>query len=215
MLVSTTRREQTVTTQMHVREAIKVAPGLGDWPVQGRWRYEDYLRLPDDGRRYEIIEGMLYMANAPSVDHQFVVSELLFRLKLFVQERNLGQLYTAPIEVHLSETSRPVQPDLLFLSKEHLPKPGARFIAGAPDLVVEVISPNSIRLDRIIKFDVYERAWVSEYWLVDPKLRAVEVYTLASGEYALFGQYINGDVIESSILVGLHIQASAIFPTLT
>lgn len=182
-----------------------------DWPTQGKWRYADYLRLPDDGKRYEIIEGVLYVANAPSVDHQFAVSEIHFHLKLFVRERQLGQVYTAPLEVHLSETSRPVQPDILFIRAEQQPEPGARFLEGAPDLVVEVISPSSIRLDRHIKFDLYERVGVAEYWLVDPKARLVEVYALSSGEYALRGQYTGDDLIESGVLTGLQIQTSVLF----
>jgi len=184
------------------------------WPVQGHWRYADYLRLPDDGKRYEIIEGIVYVANAPSIDHQFTVSETLFHLKLFVREKQLGQVFTAPLEVHLSETTRPVQPDLLFIRAERQPPPGTQFFEGVPDLVVEVISPSSIRLDRHIKFDLYERVGVAEYWLVDPKARLVEVYTLSNGEYALLGQYTEDDLIESSILTGLQIKASALFQQL-
>jgi Uma2 family endonuclease len=89
------------------------------WPIQGQWRYEDYLRLPDDGKRYEIIEGVLYVANAPSFDHQFSVGELFAYLRQFVREHQLGLVLTAPFEVHLSETSKPVQPDVLFIRKEH------------------------------------------------------------------------------------------------
>lgn len=182
-----------------------------DWPAQGEWRYADYLRLPDDGKRYEIIEGILYVANAPSIDHQFTVAEILFHLKLFVREGQLGQVFTAPIEVHLSETTRPVQPDVLFIRAERQPPPGARFLEGAPDLVVDVISPSSIRLDRHIKFDLYERMGVAEYWLVDPKAWLVEVYTLSNSEYALRGQYTGDDLIESGVLNGLQIQTSALF----
>lgn len=183
------------------------------WPVQGEWRYEDYLRLPDDGRRYEIIEGVLYVANAPSIEHQFTVSEAHFQLKLFVRDRGLGQVYTAPIEVHLSETTRPVQPDVLFIRAERQPAPGAQFFEGAPDLIVEVLSPNSIRLDRIIKFDAYEQAGVAEYWLADPKTRSVEVYTLSNNEFALLGQYTGDEVIESRVLAGLQIVTSTLFQT--
>lgn len=182
-----------------------------DWPAQGHWRYGDYLRLPDDGKRYEIIEGVLYVANAPSMDHQSTVAEILFQLKLFVRDKQLGQVFTAPLEVHLSETTRPVQPDILFIRAEQQPPPGRQFFEGVPELVVEVISPSSIRLDRLIKFDLYERVGVAEYWLVDPKARLVEVYTLSNGEYALLGQYTGDDQIESRILSGLQIGASLLF----
>jgi len=179
--------------------------------VQGQWRYADYLRLPDDGKRYEIIEGVLYVANAPNLTHQFTVSKVLFYLQLFLHEHKLGIVLTSPLEVHLSETTKPVQPDVLFIRAQHQPPPGTQFFEGAPDLIVEVISPGSIRLDRHIKFDIYERTGVAEYWLADPKARLVEVYTLSNGEYALRGQYTNDEMIESQVLAGLQIKTSTLF----
>lgn len=185
--------------------------GENGWPQQGKWRYEDYLHLPDDGRRYEIIEGVLYMANVPSIEHQFSVSEVHFQLKLFVREKQLGQVFTSPIEIHLAENTRPVQPDVLFIRQNRLPVPGAQIYEGAPDLIVEVISPSSIRLDRHIKFDAYERYGVTEYWIVDPKARLVEVYTWQRGEYALWGQYTGDEIVTSKLLEGLGIKASLLF----
>lgn len=204
-----------MTTQTLLQTSTPALTEQNGWPAQGKWRYDDYLRLPDDGKRYEIIEGVLYVANAPSIEHQFTVSEIHFQLKLFVHESALGQVYTSPLEVHLSETTKPVQPDLLFIRSERQPPPGAQFLVGAPDLIVEVISPGSIRLDRHIKFDVYERSGVPEYWLADPKVRLVEVYTLSNGEYALLGQYTNDEVIESKVLAGLQIKTSTLFQSAT
>ena len=198
-----------MTTQIALPPA--TAGDQGGWPAQGQWRYEDYLRLPDDGKRYEIIEGVLYVANAPGYDHQFTVAKTVFFLQLFVTERNLGIVLTSPFEVHLSETSRPVQPDILFLTNVQQPPPGTKFFDGAPALIVEVISPSSIRLDRYTKFDAYERAGVAEYWLADPKTRSVEVYVLSNGEYALLGQFTNEETITSNVLAGLTIQTSALF----
>lgn len=185
--------------------------GAAVWPVQGAWRYEDYLRLPDDGRRYEIIAGVLYVANAPTFDHQYTVFKLARYLGDFVEQHNWGTVIGAPFEVHLTETSRPVQPDLLFLNNEQLPAPGTQTFHGAPSLIIEVISPSSIRLDRQTKFDAYEAAGVAEYWLVDPKARSVEVYTLSRGEYALLGQYTGDEVITSRLLVGLAIPNRALY----
>ncbi len=105
------------------------------WPAQSQWTYEDYLRLPDDGRRYEIIEGVLYVTNAPSFDHQFAITELLGELRNFVKERNLGVVLTAPFEVHLSETSRPVQPDIIFITADKQPAAGTQVFAGIPNLI--------------------------------------------------------------------------------
>lgn len=185
--------------------------GQPGWPPQGQWTYADYLRLPDDGKRYEIIEGVLYMANAPSIEHQFAVMKIAGQLDFFVAQHQLGMVLTSPLEVHLSATTRPVQPDILFIRLENQPSVREKFFNGVPDLTVEVISPSSIRLDRHVKFDTYERAGVAEYWLVDPKARLVEVYTLARGEYALFGQYTGDELITSQVLPGLQIKASTLF----
>jgi Uma2 family endonuclease len=135
------------------------------WPPPGQWTYEDYLRLPDDGQRYEIIEGVLYVTNAPGFDHQFTVTELVGELRNFVKACKLGVVLTAPFEVHLSEKSRPVQPDLLFIKQERMPDLEAKFFSGRPDLIAEVLSPSSVRTDRTIKFDAYEEAGMPEYGL--------------------------------------------------
>lgn len=180
---------------------------------EGQWCYEDYLNLPDDGLRYEIIKGVLYVANAPNYDHQFVTMQLTIQMGSYILQNQLGILLHAPFEVHLSEESRPLQPDVLFIGADRQPTPGSQYFAGAPDVVVEVISPSSIRTDRQDKFDVYEAAGVREYWLVDPKTQAVEVYALSGGEYALFGQFIGDEVIQSTVLPGLAIITKTLFAT--
>ncbi len=200
-----------MSTQTVLQSDAPPISGQNGWPAQGQWRYEDYLHLPDDGRRYEIIEGVLYVANAPSTEHQYTAFKIAFQLELFVQQKGLGTIFTALYEVHLSENSRPVQPDVLFIRSERMGLLSKQAFEGAPDLIVEVISPSSIRLDRTIKFDAYERYGVAEYWLVDPKARLVEVYTWARGEYALFGQYTGEDVVASKLLEGLQIKASLLF----
>ena len=187
-------------------------PQTKPWPAQGEWTYDDYLRLPDDGRRYEIIKGVLYMVNAPSFEHQFAVAQLLKKMGLHADEHNLGVVLTAPFEVHLSETTRPVQPDVLFIRAGNHPLPDAPFFEGAPDLVVEVLSPATTRTDRFIKFNAYEEAGIPEYWIVNPKTRSVEVFTLSEGgEYALKGEYTAGETIESEVLSGLKIPAATLF----
>lgn len=183
-----------------------------NWPPQGQWRYEDYLRLPNDGRRYEIIRGVLYVANAPSYEHQYSVLKIGRYLDEFVEEQQLGVILSAPFEVRLSESSNPVQPDVLFLSNTQKPKRALQKFEGAPSLIVEVISPSSIRLDRKIKLDEYEQAGVQEYWLVDPKTRSVEIYTLSNGEYALLGQFTGSEAIESLVLAGIELKTHSLFP---
>jgi Uma2 family endonuclease len=180
-------------------------------PAHGEWTYEDYLNLPDDGRRYEIIEGVLYVTNAPGIDHQFTVMEIAFQMKQFVTEQSLGYVLTAPFEVHLSKTSRPVQPDVLFIKAEDWPVAGAKFFEGTPALIVEVLSASTSRVDQSIKFTAYEQAGVSEYWIANPKTRSVQVFTLSSGEYAQLGEFTGDEIIESAVLAGLAVTTNILF----
>ncbi len=186
-------------------------PTTRKWPAQGEWTYEDYLKLPDDGRRFEIIEGVLYVTNAPNIDHQFVVSEIVQRIGNFVRQYNLGYILSAPFEVHLSERARPVLPDVIFIKAERWPETGAGYFEGAPDLIVEVLSPSTRRTDQVVKFTAYEQAGVSEYWIVDPKSKIVQVYVLSGREYGLLGEFLGEDVVQSSVLAGLQIVARTLF----
>ncbi len=184
-----------------------------EWPGQGQWTYEDYLDLPEDGCRYEIIEGVLYMTNAPDIDHQFTVMEIAFQIKQFVNQNKLGYVLTAPFEVHLSQKTKPVQPDVLFINAENWPEPGAKYYDGAPDLIVEVLSPSTRRTDQVVKYMAYEKAGVSEYWIVNPKTHLVQIFTLGKKEYGLEGEFSGEDVIESKVLAGLKITAGSLFNT--
>lgn len=177
----------------------------------GEWHYEDYLNLPDDGYRYEIIEGILYMTNAPDFDHQYTVMEIAFHLKSFVNQNQLGYVLTAPFEIHLAEKTRPVQPDVVFIGAERGLVRGAKYFEGPPDLVVEVLSPSTRRLDQFAKFGAYEKAKVPEYWIVDPKTWLVQLYTLEQQEYVLFGDFMDDEMIESKVLAGFKIIANSLF----
>jgi Uma2 family endonuclease len=182
------------------------------WPAQGEWTYEDYKRLPDDGRRYEIIEGVLYVTAAPNLDHQYTVGEIFAALRTYVRERQLGIVISAPFEVHLPDIAQPVQPDVLFIAAERAPRPGAENLTGAPDLVVEVLSKSTTRTDRLVKFGAYERAGVREYWLVDPRTRSVEVYALSEeSTYEMAGQYTPGEMVMSTVLSGLTLPVDDLF----
>jgi Uma2 family endonuclease len=183
------------------------------WPEQGEWTYEDYLRLPDDGRRYEIIEGVLYVANAPAYDHQYTVTKLTSRFDHFISDNNLGIVLTAPFEVHLPGIARPVQPDILFIAANRQPEGGSQGFEGAPDLIVEVLSPSSIRLDNHIKFGAYERAGVREYWIADPKTQSITIHILPEGgqEYVLHGQFGPADTLTSKILAGFELPVASLF----
>ncbi len=184
------------------------------WPAQGQWTWDDYLRLPDDGQRYEIIEGVLYVAAAPTYDHQFAVYELAGEMRNFVKEASLGVVLGAPFDIRLPGVAEPVQPDLLFFRGGNEPKSGDKYFHGVPDLVGEVLSPGSKRLDQHVKFGAYEKAGVAEYWLVDPKARTITVFHLdgKQGLYDEAGHFGVGENVRSVVLAGFETPVASLFP---
>lgn len=144
--------------------------------------YKDYEALPADGRRYEIHEGELAVTPAPSPDHQRISSALNTILKAHVLAHRLGEVFYAPVDVILDETTV-VQPDLVYVDPPRLGLVTARGIEGPPALVVEILSPSTALLDRSAKRQLYGRHGVPHYWLVDPETRTVEALTLAEGAY--------------------------------
>jgi Uma2 family endonuclease len=189
-------------------------------PAQGAWTYEDYLRLPDDGQRYEIINGVLYMASAPSYIHQYVVTKIGRYLDEFAEQAELGVVLTAPFDVRLPGNRGVIQPDILFIRTENLPHPSITAFQGVPDLVVEVLSPSTRRYDSSLKLDAYEQAGVKEYWLVDPIAQFVLVYALpqaeagaeAGQEYLLAGEFTAQDELTSPLLPGFRLLVASVLP---
>jgi Uma2 family endonuclease len=183
------------------------------WPAQGHWTYEDYLRLPDDGRRYEVVRGVLYVSPAPRYDHQYVVTQLVLTMGRFVIENGLGVVVGGPFDILLSRIATPVEPDFLFIRKGREPHAGDPNFQGAPDLVVEVLSPSNRRYDQKIKLEAYEEAGVPEYWLVDPMARTVVIYTLEeTGRYTEFSRGRDGETVRSHSLDGFNLRVADLFP---
>ena len=144
--------------------------------------YDEYLLLPEDGYRYEILEGDLVMTPAPNPRHQNVLRNLVRIIDLTCLAEDLGTVYFAPIDVILDQTTI-IQPDLVFIRKARLAIVTERGIEGVPDLVVEILSPGTARRDRIIKARIYARHGVSDYWLVDPDHRTLEAFHLGPTRY--------------------------------
>jgi Uma2 family endonuclease len=173
--------------------------------------YEDYLNLPDDGNRYELIEGRLFVTPPPITAHQYASMRLLVSLSGVIRARKLGVAYHAPYEIHLSNTNTIVQPDILFIRAENAPTADDPYFAGIPDLLVEILSEGTQSADTHVKFGVYESAGVPEYWIVDPRIKSVAVYTLEEGEYHLRVHAVGDEIITSRVLDGLEIRNSSIF----
>ena len=157
-------------------------------PGQGRWTYTDYAAIPDDGQRYAIVDGVLFMAPAPNEWHQTAALEIASYLRAYVKLKDLGRVYIAPFDVELDYRTV-VQPDVLVVLNAHLERITFSRIIGAPDLVVEISSPGTVGHDRTEKRQAYARAGAPEYWIADPASRTVEVLALEHGIYRSLGVF--------------------------
>jgi Uma2 family endonuclease len=158
---------------------------LADWvpgPPQGSWTYEDYAALPADGQRYEIVNGVLVMAPSPTPEHQDIVGMITHYLLVHVKLAGLGRVFAAPLDIELGPKNV-FQPDVVVMLNAHLDRITKKRIIGAPDLVVEVVSPASGVMDRIAKYGIYAHAGIAEYWLVNVQRQTVEVHVLENEEY--------------------------------
>lgn len=175
--------------------------------------HEDFLLFPDDGKRHELIDGEHFVTPSPVVRHQTILQNLYLELGPWVRERELGQLFVAPLDVILSNVDV-VEPDLLFVRKgreEILDD----WVRGAPDLVVEVLSPSTRGRDETLKRDLYARHGVSEYWLVDPEAETVKIYRLGEGAYGRPDLLLaaEGDEISSPLFGELRVPLARVFGT--
>lgn len=150
--------------------------------------YEDYLQLPDDGQRYEIIEGELYVSPAPNTKHQTVSINLSTEFNVHVRTGRLGRVFAAPTDVRLTEPST-VQPDILYVRQARRGIITPQSVQGAPDLVVEIISPSSTQMDLEIKRDLYAKHGVRYYWVAHPQEEWLRAYELGvDGQYELVAE---------------------------
>jgi Uma2 family endonuclease len=172
--------------------------------------YADYEKIPADGFRHEIIGGEEFMTPAPNLDHQSAVVNLTAILRDHVLARKLGRVFVAPTDVVLSRHDI-VEPDLLFVSEKRLSILTEKNIQGAPDLVIEVLSPSTQTEDRGPKLALYERSGVLEYWMVDPASKTVEIREFGTTRRTRV--YKDGQSFESIHLPTLSVQLSDIFRT--
>lgn len=165
----------------------------------------------DDPYFYELINGILVKKSAPTPQHQEISANLNDLMRQFIKQNKLGKTFYAPVDVFLDENNVP-QPDLVFVST---PKMGIidykEGILGVPDLVVEIISPSSIRQDKIDKKNLYERFALPEYWLIDPRNGSIEVYVFENNRYQTYSfASVNGKVA-SKVLAGFEVDLADIF----
>ncbi len=164
----------------------------------------------DDGNRYELIEGELVLTPSPGFKHQQVAIEISRVLAEFVGRNKLGTVVVAPYDVVLEE-GVVLQPDVLFVSRQRYHLLTDACLRGAPDLVVEVVSPSSVGHDRVKKSSLYQRYGVKELWLADPEARVAEVLSNSEKGWCQAGAYDQEDVLTSPLLPGLEVILKEIF----
>ena len=171
-----------------------------------------YYQLPDYAQHdlIQLIDGEVVLSMPPIPRHQAIVGEILFLL-MTIAKKNNGRAFTSPIEVYLDEHNI-YEPDVLYLSSDTTCSIEEKRLVGAPDLVVEVLSPGTAKFDRQEKYQAYERHGVGEYWIVDPVHEVVEVWALTEGRFVRQGAYAGEDTFQSDQLAET-ISVSSFFPT--
>ncbi len=182
-------------------------------PAGVKLTYDDFLLFPDDGKRHELIDGEHYVTATPNTRHQQICGDLFALIWNYLEAHPIGRAFGVPLDVVFSPFDV-VEPDIQYLSNERAAEViTPQHVRGAPQLIVEVASPSTRKRDETIKRHLYERAGVSEYWIVDPDIDVIRVYKRA-GEG--FGRPIElsreaGDVLTTSLLPGLEPPLARIF----
>jgi Uma2 family endonuclease len=175
--------------------------------------YDDFVLFPDDGKRHELIDGEHYVTPSPNTRHQRVSANLHLLIGSWLETHPVGQVFYAPYDVVFSDYDV-VEPDLLYVSNaraaEVLTPQHAR---GAPEIAVEIASPGTRKRDETIKRRLYERAGVSEYWVVDPEVDVIRVYRRVDDRFARAIELTHeaGDVLTTPLLAGLDMSLARIF----
>jgi Uma2 family endonuclease len=175
--------------------------------------YDDFVLFPDDGMRHELIDGEHYVTPSPNFVHQRIVGNIYFFIRTWLEEHAVGTIYLSPLDVVISRFDV-VEPDLLYISNERAAQVSIDTnIRGVPELVIEVGSPSTRKRDETIKRRLYDRARVSEYWVVDPDVEVVRVYRAGEQGFAKPVEWSleAGDVVTTPLLAGLELPLSKIF----
>ena len=174
--------------------------------------YDDFVLFPDDGKRHELIDGEHYVTPSPVTKHQRIVVRLVTALGSFLENKPLGEIFAAPFDVILSRADV-VQPDILYVSRDRSEIVTDPNVQGAPDLVVEVLSPGTRRRDLGIKRRLYERSGIREYWIVDPDRETVAVLRRRDGQFAEAVPFSRDGAacLETPLLPGFSVELDRVF----
>ena len=164
--------------------AMALSAQMGVWPdhIDGEWTVDDLETLPDDGLRYELLDGTLIVSPAPVPRHQ----RALLRLAILLTNSCPAdhEVFVAPLDWQPDRRTS-LEPDLLIVRKDRI---GEKNITQTPAIVIEVLSPGTARIDKMLKFSRYQEGGIEQYWIVDPRVPSIEVYRLEDGVYQLQAQ---------------------------
>lgn len=174
--------------------------------------YEEFQELPRDGsKRFELIEGEVFMTPSPNTKHQRAVGRLFRALSDFVEENDLGEVFIAPYDIVFSKWTA-LEPDLLFIRKDRRSIITEANVQGAPDLVIEILSPSNKAYDRKTKLVAYEKAGIPALWYLDPEDKTAEILNRGpDGRYAITAKLSGNDAIVSKVLRGLPLTLDEVF----
>ncbi|TLD42253.1 MAG: hypothetical protein JETT_1496 [Candidatus Jettenia ecosi] len=173
------------------------------------YTYNDYANMDND-KRYELIEGELYMVPSPGFYHQTISMNISHPLKIFVKENDLGIVLYTPFDVVLSETNV-VQPDIIFISKERIGLITEKNLRGAPDVAIEILSRKTRERDKLVKKRLYMDHGVKEFWIVDPDKKTIEIMVLKETGFDTVGIYFIDDELTSPLLQGFRLNLKEVF----
>ena len=178
-----------------------------------RMTYEDYLELPDDGKRYEVIEGELVVNASPIPRHQQIALRIGSRVDFYFEQHGGGRVFVAPLDVVLDDDVV-LQPDVMIICEGRMHVVGPTHIHGAPDLIVEVLSDRTRKRDENVKRKLYERHGVNEYWVVDPVAEIVSIYRRNGDSFTRVAEISvqTGGALTSPLLPGFSLDVSDVFP---
>lgn len=207
MMITTPSKGQDAEVKIHAPPMLMdYVPRANGYVVQPRhMSFEEFITWCDEDTLAEWVDGDVILMSAPSILHQDVVAFLLTLLRIFSEMKQLGRVFTSPIKVKLPKRPSGRQPDLVYISKANDGRIRSNHIEGAPDLVIEVASPETVDTDRGEKLYEYENAGVAEYWLIDPMHQKATFYQLEDGEFSQILKAHAGEY-QSQVLPGLKLR---------
>ncbi len=219
--MSHTLRETAVALEYRPAPAFAPTPGSEftpdsgiPWPwnvPDGQWTWELFCQLPESvGTRYEVIGGRLTVSPTPRPRHQAVAAQLTTLLNTWAIQTKAGRVF-GPVDVVLPSAQQYWEPDLIFVAKDRLLIVGETNIQGAPDLIVEIISPSTARADWVDKKNAYEGGGVAHYWVVDPAGKSLTAFRLKDGKYEPAGRLENDAVFEPEGFHGLKVNLAEVW----